>query len=74
MTGTLDKQARTCIIRIVGDRIEAHWRDPRGRPRKSLVAYVSGCAIEWRTDSVTATIGTVDMLDDGSAVLVIPVQ
>jgi hypothetical protein len=74
MTGTLDSEARTCIIRIVGDRVEAHWVTDRGRPRNSLVAYVSGDLVQWKTACSTATIGRVEHCDDGTTNIIIPVS
>lgn len=63
-----------CIIREVNGKIIAEWKNTRGRPRTSLVAYTDGYVVQWRTSDMSATIGTVEVDNDGTRFLKIPLR
>ncbi len=63
-----------CIITIECDRIEARYRDKNGRPRSYLIAFTDGETVEWRRNNTVATIGTIEIDNDGSVYVKIPIK
>jgi len=64
MIDTLDIIPGSCIIQIVGDQVVARYDSKSGRQRRSLVAYINGSLVEWRTTHSISTIGTLERVGE----------
>lgn len=63
------------IVQLGEGRVTLYYTGPLGRPRTALLMYYTNNTLQWISPSgrTTATIGTIEVDDDGRQYLKIPI-